>query len=102
MKKLKAAIVAALTFVFGVHYKVRASALGLALLTTTTDYYLSGGKMTPALLVVVWGGTIRSYFQKSIDVTGIGDKATADTTKDATVPPNGIPSTVAAPYSDKS
>jgi hypothetical protein len=86
MKKIKAFIISVLVLVFGVHYKVRASALALALLTTTTDYYLSGGKMTPAVLVVVWGGTIRSFFQKSVDVTGIGTKATADPEKDATIP----------------
>jgi len=55
--------------IFGVNYKVRASALAFALITATVDYLVSGGVFTPALMVAVWLGVIRSFFQKSVGVS---------------------------------
>lgn len=68
-KKIPAWLSTAMASLLGVNWKVRASALTLALVTSTVDYAETGGKMTLTLLVIVWGGAIKSFFTKSVGVS---------------------------------
>ena len=66
---MKKYLINALVLIFGVNYKVRASALLTALVTSTVDYLMTGGKPTWALLAAVWLAAAKSFFTKSVGVS---------------------------------
>lgn len=84
-----------LTNIFGVNWRTTAAGLIGYIITTELTQYQSGQWNAKTFLAGV-PFLIIGYFAKDKSVTGIGAKATADTSKDATVP-TPLPPDVAAP-----